>query len=237
MRETTAEKCAQAFVEHWVARYGVPLHMTSDQGPQFTSRLWSACAESLGVQLHRTSAYHPQANGMVERWHRSLKSSLRARLQGPDWVAQLPWTMLGLRAAVKSDLDASPADLVFRHSPALPGEFVRRGVVQLPDPFVVRGPFHHAAPPTTDLTRLRGATYVYLRVDAHRSPLERPYQGPFRVLQRRDKTFEVLIRGVPRNVSVDRLKPAFVPLPQDAAGDPPVVYTRSGRASRPPVRF
>ena len=80
LQDITAASCARALMTGWVAHFGVPLQMTSDRGRQFISSLWSEMARSLGTQLHRTTSYHPQANGMVERFHRSLKASLRARL-------------------------------------------------------------------------------------------------------------------------------------------------------------
>ena len=109
----------------WVARFVVLLQMTSDRGRQFISSLWSEMARSLGTQLHRTTSFHPQANGMVERLHRSLKASLRARLHNGNWIDELPW--LGLRTATKEDLQTSPAEMVFSDSPLLPGEFASSG--------------------------------------------------------------------------------------------------------------
>ena len=61
--------CARAFAAHWVARFGVPSVMTSDRGLQFTSELWSVLSQLHGTRLHRTSAYHPQSNGLVDRFH------------------------------------------------------------------------------------------------------------------------------------------------------------------------
>ena len=57
---------------------GVPADMTSDRGTQFISKLWQAMSEYLGTQLHLTTTYQPQANGLVERFHRTLKSSITA---------------------------------------------------------------------------------------------------------------------------------------------------------------
>lgn len=59
---------------------------SSDLGSQFTLELWNAIACSLGMKLHRTAAHHPQANGLCERFHHSMKASLRASLKGSGWV-------------------------------------------------------------------------------------------------------------------------------------------------------
>ena len=49
---------------------------------------------------------------------------------------------------------------------------------------------------------------MWLRVDRVRRPLEAPYQGPYEVLNRTQRTFTIAIRGKPSVVSIDRLKPA-----------------------------
>ena len=81
MPDATVKTCARAFLFNWVARFGVPANISTDRGPQFTARLWDTLVHLLGVRLHRTCAYHPQANGLVERFHRHLKSALMERLK------------------------------------------------------------------------------------------------------------------------------------------------------------
>ena len=57
--------------------------------------------------------------------HRCLKNSLRARLLGRvNWLSELPWVMLGLRAASNLDTGVSPSILVTGQQPTLPGQFV-----------------------------------------------------------------------------------------------------------------
>ena len=124
MVQTSTTGCAIALIRHWIARFGVPLDMTSDRGPQFTSALWNEVANKLGIQVHRTTAYHPQSNGLLERFHRTLKAALKARLQGPRWTDELPWVLLGLRTVPKEDLDTSSAELVYGEPLTVPGEFV-----------------------------------------------------------------------------------------------------------------
>jgi hypothetical protein len=58
-------------------------------------------------------AYHPQANGLVERFRWQLKDILRTRLARADWMSHLPWTLLDLRAVPKEDSQLSLAELVF----------------------------------------------------------------------------------------------------------------------------
>ena len=97
--------------------------MTSDRGPQFVSELWSCMSNLLGTDLHPTTAYHPQANGLIERNHQDLKASLKCRLNGPNWIDELPWVLLGLRTAPKEDLRSSSAELVYGSPLTVPGDF------------------------------------------------------------------------------------------------------------------
>ena len=61
---------------------------------------------------------------LVERFHRHLKSALRARLTGPNWIDELPWVLLGIRTAPKEDLHTSSAELVYGAPLTVPGDFV-----------------------------------------------------------------------------------------------------------------
>jgi transposase InsO family protein len=78
----------------------------------------------LGVAYKLTTTFHPQSNGTVERFHRRLKDSLRARLAGSDWPLHLPWVMLGLRAAPREDSGVSSAELVYGAPLTLPGPII-----------------------------------------------------------------------------------------------------------------
>ena len=69
LSQTDAAAIGSAFALQWVARFGVPTDITSDRGPQFTSEIWRALTETMGTKIHHTTAYHPQANGLVERFH------------------------------------------------------------------------------------------------------------------------------------------------------------------------
>jgi len=93
--------------------FGLPAAITSDRGPQFTSALWAALCKLLDITHISTTSYHPQSNGLVERFHRRLEDALRARSAGQDWVSHLPWVMLGIRSAWREGTTFSPAESVY----------------------------------------------------------------------------------------------------------------------------
>jgi hypothetical protein len=121
---TAAADCAAALFAGWIQRFGLPTTLTSDRGPQFTSALWAALCRLLDITHIPTTAYHPQSNGLVERFHRRLKDALRARAAGSDWSAHLPWVMLGIRSAWREGTLFSPAEAVYAAQPVLPGQYL-----------------------------------------------------------------------------------------------------------------
>lgn len=103
----------------------MPLRITTDQGRQFEAHLFKEMSELLGAKHLRTTAYHPQANGMVERLHRQLKAAIKCH--GSDrWTEVLPTVLMGIRAAWKDDIQATPAELVYGGTLRLPGQFLNR---------------------------------------------------------------------------------------------------------------
>ncbi|MGH0053543.1 MAG: DDE-type integrase/transposase/recombinase [Sphaerochaetaceae bacterium] len=77
LKRITAAEIAKAFVNNWVFVYGPPKKLLSDNGTQFTSRTFQSICNILGIQNLFTTTYHPQANGQVERFNRTLLAALR----------------------------------------------------------------------------------------------------------------------------------------------------------------
>jgi transposase InsO family protein len=130
VKNIEATTCAEQFVAGWIARFGVPATVTTDRGTQFTSATWAGMCSQLGIEHNLTTAFHPQANGMVERVHRQIKDALHAREAGLAWHSHLPWVLLGLRAAPKEDSGISSAERVLGSPLHLPGELL--DVLSLP---------------------------------------------------------------------------------------------------------
>nr|VZH99102.1 unnamed protein product [Spirometra erinaceieuropaei] len=232
----TADSVANAFLEHWISHYGVPSTITTDRGQQFESRLFNSLSNLLGCSHIRTTAYHPSSNGLVERFHRKLKALLRAHDNPSHWSEHLPLVMLGIRTALKPDLECSAAELVYGTTLRIPGDFFGHSQSSTdldPSDYVQRlrqAMIHlRATPPRPSTSKsyvnpnLLTCSFVFVRVDSVRWPLQQPYDGPFRVLSRKDKHF-MIDRGSRTDVvSIDRLKAAYTePLPTSPTEQPPL---------------
>ncbi|GFU23712.1 integrase catalytic domain-containing protein [Trichonephila clavipes] len=94
-------------------------------------------------------------------------------------------------------------------------------------------PKHHGKRPVFIHPGLLEATHVFLRRDMLRCPLQQPYYGPFKVLQRKDKVFFLDINGKRVSVSINRCKPVFflntedLQLPQTKNETPVTVETNA----------
>jgi hypothetical protein len=120
----SAKACAVVLIQGWIARYGVPAVITLVWRSQFTSALRDSLCSTLGIKHVQTTAYHPQANRLVERFHRRLKDAQRARLAGPTWTACSPaLVLLGLHAAPREEDKISPAQVIFITPIVLTGQF------------------------------------------------------------------------------------------------------------------
>jgi len=73
LKNTKVPDIAQAFVEIWVSRHGVPLKLLSDRRPQFRSELFTEVCNLLRVDTVKTTAYNPKANSIVEGVQKTLK--------------------------------------------------------------------------------------------------------------------------------------------------------------------
>lgn len=99
--------------------FGLPDVLHSDQGRNFESAILRQTLDAFGITKSHTSAYHPQGDGMVERFNRSLLQMLRAFVdKNADWERYLPLMLYAYRTAVHSSTGVTPFQLMFGRSPA-----------------------------------------------------------------------------------------------------------------------
>ena len=153
--------------------------------------------------------------------------------------------MLGLRKMPKEDINASPAELVYGSTLAVPGDFVPKGGPQ--EPADVQDHLREIRERVGDLKpvptsahsedrakfnvpdNLSKAKFVFVRRHIKKSPLQTPYDGPYAVLHRSDKFFTLKVGTREDNVSIDQLKAAYT------EHNVPVQVAQPPRRGRPPV--
>ena len=106
----------------WVYELGVPERIHSDQGPQFESIVFQELCKQLGIRKTRTTPYHPQSDGMVERFMRTLKDMVAKYVdaQGLTWDKGVKAYAMAYNSAVHNTTGYSPFFLVHGYEPRLP---------------------------------------------------------------------------------------------------------------------
>ena len=133
MHNTESATVAKLLVNEVVSRFGVPNKIHSDQGRQFESVLFKEMCQLLQIEKTRTTAYHPQSNGMVERFNRTLASMVGVFVNEhhSDWDELLPYLTMAYRSTEHETTGMSPnllmlgretttpLDLAFEMPPAI----------------------------------------------------------------------------------------------------------------------
>ncbi len=114
------------------SRTSIPERILSDQGSQFCGKMMKQLCAWLGIEKVRTSPYHPESNGAVERMHGTMKSVLGKCIdEGLDWVEQLGFVMYVLRQVPHSDSGFSPFDLIYGFRVRTPLDALYHGLYEV----------------------------------------------------------------------------------------------------------
>ncbi|GBM41045.1 Transposon Ty3-I Gag-Pol polyprotein [Araneus ventricosus] len=253
-----AKTICRAIFDTWISRFGCPSVVTSDQGSQLRSSMFVEFTRMLGTQKIKTTPYHPISKGIVERLHRHLKSAIKAH-EKEKWSELIRIILLGIRTAVKEDLQSSCSEFVYGTTLRLPCDMIDVSdippcdiefITDLRHRMLQLNPITTSAHSTDRFyihPSLKSSSHIFLRVDRVQPPLRQPYTGPHKVLCRTDKTITVDMNGRKTTVSLDRVKPAHL-LPETVLSppsliknlkstdvhtskndEPPTYVTRSGR--------
>ena len=131
-----AEAIARMFVEYVVCRHGAPHELLSDRGANFLSELVAEVCKLFDVQKLNTSGYHPQTNGLCERFNSTLIQMLAKTVErfGHDWDRHLSYVLYAYRVSVQESTRESPFFLLYGRDPTLP---VLEALLRERSPYVV----------------------------------------------------------------------------------------------------
>jgi hypothetical protein len=112
-----AKKYAEVYLDQIVRLHGIPKTIISDRGAPFIARFWEQLQSALGTKLIRSSAYHPQTDGQMERVNQILEDMLRACIihYGTSWDKCLALAEFSYNNSYQSSLQMSPFEALYGH--------------------------------------------------------------------------------------------------------------------------
>ena len=122
LRDHTAQTIADVLMEEFVARFGLPRSIHSDQGREFESQLIARLCNLLRIKKTRTVPYNPKSDGLVERANRTVKQILATLVDETreNWSNHLPYVMLAYRASIHESIKCTPNLLMLNRETTLP---------------------------------------------------------------------------------------------------------------------
>ena len=119
---------ARDFLNEFISHFGVPYIIHTDQGANFESNIFKELFQLLNIKKTRTSPYHPQCDGLVERINRTLIELLALNVANPteNWDLNLGIVLIAYQSAVQSSTGFTPHFMLFGRKMRLPLDIMYR---------------------------------------------------------------------------------------------------------------
>jgi transposase InsO family protein len=222
VKSFNAETTAKFIIERIFLRFGIPKSIISDQGPNFEADLTKQLCDQFRVRKLRSTAYHPQGNGAVERENRSIKEMLRAYEANDNkkWDEYIPYVTFARNTTVHASTGESPYRILFGVDEPTPD--LQLAMNETTEPLIrdverirqeVRQKMKESQQREKNgsaVAKLEPGQFVYLKVDPEPGGLHAKFDGPFRVNRiMSEQTVELeLDDWTYRIVNMGKLKPA-----------------------------
>ena len=117
LRKITTQAVTKALTKFFTI-FGLPLEVQTDQGSNFTSKMFEQIMKELGIKHIMATAYRPQSQGALERYHQTLKNMIKKYCleSEKDWDQGIHMLLFATREVVQESLGFSPFELVFGHT-------------------------------------------------------------------------------------------------------------------------
>src|ERR1051325_8446554 len=123
VKEASAEKTVDFIYQEIICRYGCPEVILTDQGTHFKNKLVKKLCEKFEIRHKLSSPYHPQTNGLVERFNKTLCESLaKVSEKETEWDEHIQEVLFGYRTNRQSTTKMTPFYLIYRRESVLPIE-------------------------------------------------------------------------------------------------------------------
>jgi len=232
--QANSEEIAKAFTQRFICQFGSPKAILTDQGSNFTSSIMKKFAKYFKITQYRTSAFHPQSNGSLERSHHVLTEYLKHYISNErDWDNWLEHAMFSYNTSVHEGTKYTPYELVFGKLARLPSETKTHDPVETYDDYVselidkltdlrklavsnlsnAKSRYKHYYDRKIKTQNYKIRDFVYLLKGKKKHKFDDEYIGPYEIIEiLENNNVKLLIeRNKIKIVHVDRIKPAHIP--------------------------
>ena len=123
LKNTQSTTIALAFAEHFISRFGCPQIIHTDQGSDFTSQVMSTFCKIFKIKQIKSTAFHPQSLGSLERSHHVLIQYLKNYCQKNNWDRWLRFALFSYNTSEHEGTGFTPHELIFGKRARIPSEF------------------------------------------------------------------------------------------------------------------
>jgi len=131
MREATAEKVVEYLYRDIICRHGCPRIILSDRGSHFDNKMVEGLCMKFEIKHHMSSPYHPQTNGMVERFNRTLCEAIaKVTDEGNKWDEYIEPILFAYRTNKHSTTKQTPFYMMYGREATLPTDEIDQNNIQ-----------------------------------------------------------------------------------------------------------
>ncbi|KAI0531270.1 hypothetical protein KFK09_000823 [Dendrobium nobile] len=122
LAKITETNAKQFLWKNIICRFGIPAKIITDNGTQFTGKVFTSFCKDFHIQLVHTAVAHPQTNGQTEVTNRTILKGLKTRLgkAGGQWVEELPNVLWAYRTTARTPTGETPFNLCFGTEAVIP---------------------------------------------------------------------------------------------------------------------
>lgn len=234
LKEANAASIADAFTKKFLCIYGAPKALLTDQGANFLSSLMRNLTRRFNIQHFRTTAYHPQSNGSIERSHHVLMEYLKVHVDKEEnWDQFIELAIFSYNTSVHEGTKYSPYELVFGRLVRLPSAhpkieenteityqdylndlfnklyeiqtIARSNLIQAKE----RSKYYYDR--NLNPQKFKVGSYVYLLREPKKGKFSAQYKGPYPIVELLPhNNIKILLHDSPRIVHADKLKHAHM---------------------------
>jgi len=162
-------------LDEWILKFGAPKELHVDCGKGFDSKKMKSLTTDVGTELHLSSPYHHNTNGLIERRFRTLRECMSATLKQKgtrDWERILPEIEFAMNATCNKSTGKSPAELLFGKKIFREGWFSK-----------IKPEDRQTTPGNNTRRQFKVGDTVLIKKEV-RSKGDDKYDGPFRIVQK-----------------------------------------------------